>query len=280
MPTTGVDLTWFIREVARLMRSGVAIITLCSEGAVVAEYLCRRLPNCTVYLHQNVPGAWDFQRFSSVRDLTASLFSGVEGIVFITPCGVAVRSVAPHVRHKSTDPAVVVVDVGARWAVSLLSGHEGGANDLAMTIGNILAAEPVVSTTTEALKTLIVGIGCRRGTPSERIVAAIRATLAENGLTLDEVRLISSADLKKDERGLLDASHQLNIPLRLISSHELRNSAKDFQHSDFVQKSVAVPAVAEPAALLAGRRTQLIVTRKIYDGITVAVARENCLWSA
>ncbi len=47
---------------------------------------------------------------------------------------------------------MVVVDVGARWAISLLSGHEGGANDLAVAVGNILAAEPVISTTSEALK--------------------------------------------------------------------------------------------------------------------------------
>ena len=55
--------------------------------------------------------------------------------------------------------------------MSLLSGHEGGANDLALQIANLVGAEPVITTTTEALKSVIVGVGCRRGTEAERIVA-------------------------------------------------------------------------------------------------------------
>ena len=49
-----------------------------------------------------------------------------DGLVYIAPCGVVVRAIAPFLEHKTKDPAVVVVDVGGRWAVSLLSGHEGG----------------------------------------------------------------------------------------------------------------------------------------------------------
>ena len=86
-------------------------------------------------------------------DLTEQIFASYTGLVYIAPTGVVVRAIAPLLRHKTTDPAVVVVDVGGRWAVSLLSGHEGGANELAVTVANILGAEPVVSTTTEAVKT-------------------------------------------------------------------------------------------------------------------------------
>lgn len=257
----------------------IAVITLSSEGAALAELLVQQLPSCTGYLHENVPGSWPFKRFPGVTELTASLFADVQGIVYVAPCGVAVRSIAPHLRHKTEDPAVVVVDVGARWAVSLLSGHEGGANELAMTVGNILAAEPVISTTTEALKTLVVGVGCRRGTSSERIVSAIRSVLAEADLGLDRVRLLTSADIKADEPGLLEAARELGLPVRFVSSQELRNCALEFQHSEFVEHKVNVPAVAEPAALLAGRRTRLLVRRKIYHGVTVAVAEERCLWS-
>jgi cobalt-precorrin 5A hydrolase len=258
----------------------LAVITLSAEGAALAELLVEQLPSCSAYLHEGVPGPWPFQRFPSVVALTAELFGQVSGVVFIGPCGVAVRSIAPHLRHKTTDPAVVVVDVGARWAVSLLSGHEGGANELAVTVGNILGAEPIISTTTEALKTLIVGVGCRRGTTAEQIVSAIRSALAESDLSLDRVRLLSSADIKSDEQGLLDAARELGIPLRFVSSHELRNCPFVFQHSEFVEQKVNVPAVAEPAALLAGRRTTLLVGKRVYNGVTVAVAEERCLWSA
>jgi len=168
-----------------------------------------------------------------------------------------------------------VVDVGARWAVSLLSGHEGGANDLALAVSNILFAEPIISTTTEAAKTLIVGIGCRRGTGSKQIVAAVNKTLADARLSLSEVRLLSSADLKADEPGLLEAARELGIPLRFIWSEEIRACISDFRHSDFVEERVHLPAVAEPCALLAGRRTKLIVRRMSYNGVTVAVAKES-----
>ncbi len=254
----------------------VAVITFSAEGAIVAEKLVSKLPDSRVFLHTNVVGEWNAERFSRVIDLIAAIFCEYSGLVFIGPCGVAVRSIAPHLTHKTKDPAVVVVDVMARWAVSLVSGHEGGANDLAITVGNILSAEPVISTTTEALKNLIVGIGCRRGTPSTKIVSAIHETLRHSDLKLTQVRLLSSADIKSDEDGLLIAAKQLGIPLRFISSGEIRNCGLEFQHSDFVEDKVSLPAVAEPCSLLAGRRTQLIIRKKICDGVTIAVAKESC----
>jgi cobalt-precorrin 5A hydrolase len=257
----------------------LAVITLSAEGARLADLLARKLPETCMYLHESVSGAWDAERFASIVDLTSAIFRECSGLIYIVPCGVAVRALAPHVRHKSQDPAVVVVDVGGRWAVSLLSGHEGGANDLAVTVGNILSAEPVISTTTEALKNLIVGIGCRRGTPSDQIVAAVNETLAEADLDLSRVRLLSSADIKADEVGLLEAAREMGIPVRFLSSQEIRTCARAFQHSEFVEAKVNLPAVAEPSALLAGRRTRLRVRKTIHNGVTIAVAEESCLWS-
>jgi len=255
----------------------IAVITLSKEGARLAERLRSTLPDCSVFVQEAVEIQVTAERFRSVRELTESVFDRFRGIVYIAPCGVAVRSVAPHLKGKTRDPAVVVVDVGARWAVSLLSGHEGGANDLAVTVSNILFSEPVISTSTEALKTLIVGIGCRRGTESGRIVAAVQAALASADLNLSEVRLLSSAEVKADEEGLSEAARELGLPLKIVSSEEIRNCALDFQRSDFVDRQVNVPAVAEPCALLAGRRTRLLVRKKAYDGVTVAVARESSL---
>lgn len=96
----------------------------------------------------------------------------------MAPCGVVTRALAPHLRHKTTDPAVVVVDAVGRFAVSLLSGHEGGANDLTMAVSNIIEAEPVITTTTETLKTIVVGVGCRRGAESAKIIRAVELAVA------------------------------------------------------------------------------------------------------
>lgn len=256
----------------------IALITLSDRGAMVAERLSGAISGAEVFLHESVDGEHIGSRFESIVALTQMIFHRYQGLVYIAPCGVVVRAVAPKLKHKTTDPAVVVVDVCARFAVSLLSGHEGGANDLTLRVANLLGAEPVITTTTEAEKDLVVGIGCRRGTPSESIVAAVKAALDEAGLDLGHVRVIASADIKSDEEGLLIAARQLGLPLRLISSHEISNTARDFQRSDFVWEKVNLPAVAEPAALLAGRRTRLVLTKRKYNGVTVAVAKEDCSW--
>ena len=217
--------------------------------------------------------------FDRIADLAGELFASFRNLVFIAPAGLVVRAIATHVRDKTTDPAVVVVDVGGRWAVSLLSGHGGGANDLAMAVANALAAEPVITTTTEAGRTIIVGVGCRRGAQAEQIVGAINQALARAGTTIEQVRLIASADVKRDEPGLIEAAERLGRPLRFVSSEEIRQSTREFARSDFVQASVNLPAVAEPAALLAGRRTRLLLARQTINGVTVALAAESCMWS-
>jgi cobalt-precorrin 5A hydrolase len=225
------------------------------------------------------PEAPAAERFTKITELTATLFPVCRGLVYAAPCGVVVRTLAPLIKSKYGDPAVVVLDVGGRWSVSLLSGHEGGANDLAIRVANLTGAEPVITTTTEALKSVIVGIGCRRGTKAERIVAAVREALAGAGITLEEVRLLASADVKADEAGLLAAAETLGVPIRFLPAAEIQASTREFSHSDFVAEKVNLPAVAEPAALLAGRRTQFICRKKTTNGITIALAREGFSWS-
>jgi len=253
----------------------IGLVTLSKEGALLADRVRRAIPKSDMYVHENVEGNWDAERFGSIVELTGRIFGKHGGLVYVAPCGVVVRALAPNLKNKIQDPAVVVVDVGARWAISLLSGHEGGANQLAVAVGNILAAEPVISTTTEALKRVIVGVGCRRGVKSEEIVAAIHAALKEADLNLPQVRLLSSASIKADEEGLLAAARELGVPLRFMAPEEIRMSVREFDHSPFVEEKVNLPAVAEPCALLAGRRTRLVLPKRIYDGITIALAEES-----
>jgi cobalt-precorrin 5A hydrolase len=254
----------------------VAIVTLSSEGAIVGGKIAAQLAGSRLFVHTSAVCQIESERFDSIMDVTQKLFHGCRKLVYVAPCGVVIRAIAPWLQHKTTDPAVVVVDVGGRYAISLLSGHEGGANVLALQVANVLGAEPVISTTSEAAKTLIVGVGCRRGATAEPIVGAIRAALCKVGATQDQVRLLSSASIKSKEAGLLQAADELGLNLRFISCEEILSTTKRFQHSRFVAEKVKLPAVAEPSALLAGRRTQLILPKTIINGVTVAIARENC----
>jgi cobalt-precorrin 5A hydrolase len=258
-----------------------ALIALSDCEARVALQVAPHFPGAELYVHETVSKtvAPKARRYQRIVALTAEIFGQYRGLVYFAPCVVVVRALAPNVKHKLTDPAVVVVDGGGRYAVSLLSGHEGGANQLALQVANAIGAEPVISTTTEALKTVIVGIGCRRGIKAAAIIRAVRSALREVAVRLDEVRLLASADIKSDEKGLLEAAGKLGVPIRFITSAELRATTRAFQHSAFVQNKVNLPAVAEPAALLAGRRTRLLLPKRAYHGVTVAVAREDCPWS-
>ena len=255
----------------------IALVSLSNEGARVAATLASRLRSCDVFLHTGVAEMPQARRFERIIDLTREIFPLYEGLIYVAPTGAVVRAIAPLLAHKTTDPAVVVVDVGGRWAVSLLGGHEAGANALSLTVANLLAAEPVVSTTTEAVKNLIVGVGCRRGAASSAIVTAVREALAAADCELARVRLLASVDIKADEAGLLEAAHELGLPLRLIAAEEIRRTVYAFEHFQSVQEKVDLPAVAEPAALLAGRRTQLVLPRQVIQGVTVAIARESCM---
>lgn len=85
----------------------------------------------------------------SLQEWTKKQFAQAEGLVFVGAVGIAVRAIAPYIAKKWTDPAVVAVDEGARFAVPLLSGHLGGANSLVRAISEVCGAQPVITTATD-----------------------------------------------------------------------------------------------------------------------------------
>lgn len=80
------------------------------------------------------------------------LFQWADAMVFVGSIGIAVREIAPHVKNKLIDPAVVDVDELGRFVVPLLSGHIGGGNELAVNMAAALGAVPVVTTATDINK--------------------------------------------------------------------------------------------------------------------------------
>lgn len=80
---------------------------------------------------------------------TGSSFEECDALVFVGAVGIAVRHIAPFIKSKDTDPAVVCMDELGRWAIALLSGHIGGCNDLVRRIADRMGAEPVITTATD-----------------------------------------------------------------------------------------------------------------------------------
>ncbi len=82
----------------------------------------------------------------SHREVDVAGLGEYETIIFIGAMGICVRMIAPLVGNKHVDPAVVCVDSMGRYAVSVLSGHVGGGNELCRRVARILGAEAVVTT--------------------------------------------------------------------------------------------------------------------------------------
>lgn len=207
------------------------------------------------------------------------IYNQCSGIVFVSACGIAVRMISPYIKNKKIDKPVVVIDDGCRYCIPLLSEHEGGANKLASDIATRLGIEAVITTGTEARKNMIVGIGLRRGVSFEEIDEAIVSILSKNNISINQVRVIASIDIKAGEEGLIKFASKAKIPLRFIESGKIKEVENNRKFSSFVKEKIGVGGVCENAAMLAGVRTEIIIPKTIFKKeITIAVAREKYLW--
>uniref|UniRef100_A0AAU2A9C5 Precorrin-3B C(17)-methyltransferase n=1 Tax=Streptomyces sp. NBC_00093 TaxID=2975649 RepID=A0AAU2A9C5_9ACTN len=111
-----------------------------------------------------------------VADAVRRAFGECEQLVCFLATGAVVRLVAPLLSDKASDPGVVCVDEGGRFAVSLVGGHGGGANELALAVGTLLGAEPVVTTATDAVG--VPGLDTL-GIPVEGDVAGVSRALLD-----------------------------------------------------------------------------------------------------
>ncbi|BFL47478.1 cobalt-precorrin 5A hydrolase [Lactonifactor longoviformis] len=98
----------------------------------------------------------------SIGAWTSLRFQNSDALIFIGACGIAVRAIAPYVKDKKKDPAVVVVDEQGNYAISLLSGHIGGANALTLDVSRITGAKPVITTATDINEKFAVDVFAKR----------------------------------------------------------------------------------------------------------------------
>ena len=249
----------------------IAVLLINKEGQRAARKLKGDFPEAVfIYAGKNQSG-----KTRNLSETVKEVFYQYQGIVFFAAAGIVIRCIAPFIKDKHIDPAVVCVDTAGRFAISLLCGHEGGANELTYRVASCLDAEPVITTGTEARKNIIVGVGCRRGISAIKIKKAIQAGLKEADCLLTDVRLAASIELKKTEKGLIKTCRDMSLPLIFISKDRIKNFSGSISISKAALRNIGVKGVCEPCALIAGRRTTLLLPKKIYGGVTVAIAKEN-----
>lgn len=352
-----------------------AMLAITKHGVDMARRLQGQLPADVYYPRKFARGDEEERGITliegSPKEYLGKWFQAYQGIVLFVSLGAVVRMIAPHLRNKHEDPAVVVVDDRGSYVISVLSGHLGGANALTREVARLLGAQPVITTasdvqgtiavdllgcefgwvieddrhvtavsaavvneepvaviqevgerdwwpanrplpgnlhlypSTEAAKerehqavlwitdrllregererwlnpgvlyrpkTLILGIGCNRGTSEEEIEGVIRQTLKELSLSFLSVRGIASIDLKKDEPALLSLCEKYGWSAHWYTAEEL-NGIPVEQPSPTVYKYTGVYGVSEPAAKRAAGTSTLLLTKKKAGNVTLSVAR-------
>ena len=332
----------------------LAIISVSDKGQKLASKIKDKIDHdstvikCDLY-HKNV------------KNYFPVLFYEYDAIIAIMASGILIRSIAPLVESKLTDPAVLNIDDNGNFVISVLSGHLGGANELTNKISGLIDATPVITTSTDVNnklgidvlardlylsidntkeilyfnkailegqkisitvnpnenfdylfeylknntleinvsihyspslgsgeilvslneheimlkeKKIVVGIGCRRNKEYEYILNGFEKSLNDLNMLHSRVNLITSAEIKKEEKGILELSKKLDIPVKFVEMDKLKLfESNDVSKSDFVYSKFGIYGVCEPSALImAGFNSKLIYKKTSYDGVTIAIA--------
>jgi cobalt-precorrin 5A hydrolase len=130
----------------------LAVISVTNRGALLGREVADKLipldftVQCFAKNGRNPTNATTYELLSTlIRDI----FSAYDGLLFIMATGIVVRVIAPYIQDKRVDPAVIVMDEGGHYVISLLAGHIGGGNELATCIGQVIHAQPVITTATD-----------------------------------------------------------------------------------------------------------------------------------
>ncbi|MBF0472916.1 MAG: cobalamin biosynthesis protein [Nitrospirae bacterium] len=259
----------------------LAVFAVTEAGARIGARLCSVINAELHLINRLIPPTDHFSKINYFERLSIHIrnnFHRYNGLIFIMSLGIVNRVIAPMITNKYNDPAVVSIDEAGRYAISVLSGHEGGANHLACIISSIIGCEPVITTMTETTKNYVCGIGCKKNTQSKEIESALIEACEKTDIDISEIRLITSAWIKQRETGLLECASNLGINIRFIPKElidSFYSNETNISRSDLVFRHTGVYGVCEPCALIASYRGELILNKTSFSGITIAIAKEN-----
>ncbi|WP_405283006.1 cobalt-precorrin 5A hydrolase [Methanobrevibacter sp.] len=330
----------------------VAIVSVSDKGKKLAVTIKEKMDNDSTIIKADV-----FHK--NVKKCLKIAFYEYDAIIAVMASGILIRSIAPYIESKTSDPAVLNIDDNGNFVISTLSGHLGGANSLTNKIAALIGATPVITTSSdinnrlgidvlardlymsidrpkeilffnkaiiegheitltskskkeyliEYLKNntleidvcfnysedldedeirvsldnheltlkerkMVVGIGCRRGKECEKIYEGLKKSFSDLNIDKSRVNQFASAEIKKDEKGILELSEKLNVPVNFVELEKLKLfDSNDVQKSEFVKSKFGIYGVCEPSALImAGFDSKLIYKKTSFDGVTIAVA--------
>lgn len=362
-------------------RKPFAMYAITRHGIGIVTRLLPQLPGADLFVSEKLIASAPAGSLRLPLPMGPTLFETFPAYdchIFIISVGAVVRMIAPLLKNKKVDPAVVCIDDAARFSICVLSGHVGRGNVFTERVATALGAQAVVTTASDAIgtltvdilgrelgwtlddpdrnvtrgcaavvnaakvlfiqetgepnwwtndkplpegvryatslegvdpnafeilliatdreigelypahwknaviyrpKSLVVGLGCDKGTAPELVERGVMALLARHGLSPKSVKELATIDVKKDEPAFLALSERHGWPLRVYPPEELDVVPGIQNPSEKVKHYVGSRGVAEPAALLAAGVKDLLVPKQTYTepgagrSMTLAVAR-------
>ncbi|OOM80450.1 cobalt-precorrin 5A hydrolase [Clostridium sp. BL-8] len=116
---------------------------------------------------------------------------------------------------------------------------------------------------------LVLGIGCKKGTPYNELNKFICSSLIDFNLDVKAVAAIASIDIKANEEGIVKLAQKLNCPFKTFNREEIKTVEDNYDKSEFVFKTLGVTGVCEPCVELAGAK--VIISKIKHNGMTLAI---------
>jgi cobalt-precorrin 5A hydrolase len=182
----------------------IAVISVTNQGDIIASKI-KEYYDIHLYLRQEV-------KERGLKDITREAFSDYKAIIYISSTGIAVRAAAPFLKSKIVDPAVLTIDSSGKFVISLVSGHLGGANELAFQVAETINAQPVITTATDNL-----------GITAPDIIARNNNLIIDNFKSCKE---ISSLLVEGKRIGFVDERDFIELPKGYIGA-EKREKIKE-----------------------------------------------------
>ncbi len=142
------------------MVTKIATVAITKHGIEIARRIKQKMPEAKIYVPaKHNDGGDDIIWFTEQStELIGKLFTNYDSLICIFSLGAVIRMLAPHLRDKKSDPAVLVIDDRANYVISTLSGHLGGANALTRLVASFLDAKPVITTAADVNDTIAVDL--------------------------------------------------------------------------------------------------------------------------
>lgn len=191
----------------------LAIIAITPGGAELARRLHQQVIDAELWLPDKFRQVDDARYFEEkLAELLPRLFLRVDGLICVMATGIVVRLLGPHLRGKERDAAVVVCDEKGEFAISLISGHLGGANELAAEVAELLGGQAVITTATDVNQLPAFDEVARRNNMAVEPLERIKLL---NSLLLEQKKILlvdtegAVADVYQDVPGVTRAKNFL-----------------------------------------------------------------------